>query len=893
MMRASENAKASRLPLFSIVAAIVCLAIALILQAFYITSLEKQNKQRDEGIRYLQKAVEKLLVAAAKDGEVKPGQDGADESLQPRFVVRQNHVDDDGPSGKRNEDIKFHNDEHNTENREKDIRYSNVKDNGAFSRTTRGDDNINDDRTEHLIERRDLGQMSKEQKRQARLRKCQRRFGCMTGPKGEPGIKGDRGPRGPSGKMGPRGLKGEPGQTSTVNRKQATEIVHLVGNGRPYDMTKEKRQDDAVFKRWRIDSLVGKLTYEHGRGKINIAVSGYYYVYCQIHYDGRLVYNQHLVRKNKQKIMMFGFDTFNGTASGPKRHSSTKYIGGVFKLLKGDSIFVAGVRTRYYFSPKSSYYGLFLVNEFKYRSGLQFQLGHIRYKGKSTMQKSIAICCLILLGFASSVSTSPAPARSNLLPFTQKYFIQHVDHFNYAHDHGYSATYYQRYLVQDKFWARSQGPIFFYSGNEGPITAFWNASGFVHELAAKHRALIIFAEHRYYGASLPFGMLSFTKENIAYLTIEQALADYAVLLKSLKTQYKAENCKVVTFGGSYGGMLSGYLRYKYPHIVDAAVASSAPFYTIAGNRPRSEFFQAVTSTCRLADPTCPTNVQAGFSKLKDLFAQGDSGMKKIQQLFNLCSSKILLDTEKHVYLWIRNAFTMMAMADYPYPASFLGPEPLPANPVNVACKYLADAEDKLVGLAQATTMIYGPKAKCHDIYKEFVACADPTGCGLGNDALAWDYQVLQHLILEKFVQGRVYICEKLVWVKACTEMMLPGGSTNVTDMFPPLDWTLPMRDTYCTLTWNLGKPRYDWIATQFWGTAKDIKHASNIVFPNGNLDPWMPGGVLENLSPTLRAVMVIGGAHHLDLRASNPADPKTVVEARETIELLLKEWLSL
>ena len=42
-------------------------------------------------------------------------------------------------------------------------------------------------------------------------------------------------------------------------------------------------------------------------------------------------------------------------------------------------------------------------------------------------------------------------------------------------------------------------------------------------------------------------------------------------------------------------MLTAYMRYKYPHIIDGGVASSAPFFTVAGNSPRSEFWQSVTN----------------------------------------------------------------------------------------------------------------------------------------------------------------------------------------------------------------------------------------------------------------------------------------------------------
>ena len=102
----------------------------------------------------------------------------------------------------------------------------------------------------------------------------------------------------------------------------------------------------------------------------------------------------------------------------------------------------------------------------------------------------------------------------------------------------------------------------------------------------------------------------------------------------------------------------------------------------------------------MADPECPASIQAGFTKLLELFNTKE-GRDTIEKVFNLCPGQMSKQfLEKNVVAWARNAFTLLAMVDYPYPASFLAV--LPGYPVNLACSYMKD-EDKMAGLAKITS----------------------------------------------------------------------------------------------------------------------------------------------------------------------------------------------
>uniref|UniRef100_A0A8C6XF57 Lysosomal Pro-X carboxypeptidase n=1 Tax=Naja naja TaxID=35670 RepID=A0A8C6XF57_NAJNA len=402
-----------------------------------------------------------------------------------------------------------------------------------------------------------------------------------------------------------------------------------------------------------------------------------------------------------------------------------------------------------------------------------------------------------------------------------------IDHFGFAEDR----TFKQRYLIADQHWKKDTGSILFYTGNEGDIAWFANNTGFMWNVAEEFDAILVFAEHRYYGDSLPFGNKSYTDaKHLNYLSSQQALADFAVLIQHLKNTIPGtENTPVIAIGGSYGGMLAAWFRMKYPHIVIGALAASAPIWQFDSLVPCGSFYKIVTEDFKKSGAGCSETIQNSWAK----------GLQWLSHTFRLCSPLKTKTDVINFREWLRGTWIYVAMVDYPYEAAFL--QPLPAWPVKVT-------KSKVTGIRALSSLV---SHATHDLIK----LSAPVS---------------------------------FIFSKACTEMVMPMCSDGINDMFEPQKWDFHAYSEECFKAWGV-RPRPSWIPTFYGG--KNISAHSNIIFSNGGLDPWSGGGVTKNITDTLVAIMIPEGAHHLDLRSNSPFDPTSVLQARLLEVHYMKLWL--
>ena len=66
---------------------------------------------------------------------------------------------------------------------------------------------------------------------------------------------------------------------------------------------------------------------------------------------------------------------------------------------------------------------------------------------------------------------------------------------------------------------------------------------------------------------------------------------------------------------------------------------------------------------------------------------------------------------------------------------------------------------------------------------------------------------------------------------------------------------------------------------------------TNTINVHGSFDPWHPMGILEDINPTSKAVVINGTSHCYNMRSSKPNDPEELTKARDLILKSIKEWI--
>jgi lysosomal Pro-X carboxypeptidase len=125
---------------------------------------------------------------------------------------------------------------------------------------------------------------------------------------------------------------------------------------------------------------------------------------------------------------------------------------------------------------------------------------------------------------------------------------------------------------------------------------------------------------------------------------------------------------------------------------------------------------------------------------------------------------------------------------------------------------------------------------------------------------------------------------------SCTTMFMPSGQDGVSDMFWNAPWNTEQQIEACQQQWNGVTPEPDWVQINYGGYGV-ATWGSNIVFSNGQLDPWHGGGILTATAANVTTVLIPDVGHHIDLMFSNINDTDAIRAARVLEVQNIAKWI--
>ncbi|KAG8448823.1 hypothetical protein GDO86_015771 [Hymenochirus boettgeri] len=439
-------------------------------------------------------------------------------------------------------------------------------------------------------------------------------------------------------------------------------------------------------------------------------------------------------------------------------------------------------------------------------------------------------------------------------PAIEAYIAQPLDHFNRRNN----ATYRQRYWVNEEHWRQPDGPVFLYIGGEGSLSEFSVLSGEHVELAQTHRALLVSLEHRFYGSSInPDGM---TLESLKFLSSQQALADLASFHLFISHKYNLTRQNTwICFGGSYPGSLSAWFRLKFPHLVYASVASSAP---VRAELNFTGYNKVVAWS--LADPViggsekCLDAVIKGFQLVDSLISKENAS--QLEKDFSSCGH--LKGSDDYAEFVGNLADIFMGAVQYNGMS--------PSSNVQQICELMTkEGYSAYEGLKSVNRM-----------YMDYMglSCVENSHAKSVEDLSS----IQLHLVGVGERQWYYQTCTEFGYYQTCEDPSCPFSTLL----------TLQSQLDLCSQVFQVPTEsvlQSVQFTNEFYGA--DRPKSSRIIFVNGDVDPWHALSVLKNQSHSEIAILINGTSHCANMNPSRTSDPLPLQEARKEIAVQVGTWL--
>ncbi|KAL6253612.1 hypothetical protein P5V15_012328 [Pogonomyrmex californicus] len=455
-------------------------------------------------------------------------------------------------------------------------------------------------------------------------------------------------------------------------------------------------------------------------------------------------------------------------------------------------------------------------------------------------------------GFFHKGLEDPEPFASAANTVIEGWITQPLDHFN----HRDNRTWLMRYKENSAF-LKKDGPILIIIGGEWEITDGFLQGGLMYELGMKYGALMYYTEHRFYGESRPTKDTS--AESLRYLNVDQALADLAYFIETKKKEKNLEKSTVIVFGGSYAGNMAAWARLKYPHLIQGALASSAP---VQAKADFYEYYEVVTRSLGRYSKNCVESIRTAFATVENLLST-QNGPSELKRIFNLCNVPDVKSPNDIGYLM--NSLTGIFAGTVQTDRIENGRSRIAALCDRMTAAYLGNPVQRLARLVSS-------QYKCLDInYNNYIKYYRETSWNSpgAESSEQWyhqtctEYGYYQTTYSEK--KSIFGTCPLSYYINMCTDLYGDYNDENILDS------------------------RVKRTNLMYGGWLPALR---NVIFTNGDIDPWHSLSVLKDLNAYSPAIVIKGASHCRDMYSDVATDSADLKNARARVRSIIGKWLS-